>query len=72
MSADVWLRRDIANALTAADQAMRETMTATAAEGAAYARGYRAALSVVALFFGIAPGQVLAEPTRAALADRAD
>jgi hypothetical protein len=58
MSCDVWLKRDIANALTAAYQAQRETMTATA-PNPQYAAGYRAALSTVALFFGIAPGLVI-------------
>lgn len=60
MSADVWLKRDIANALAAAYQAQRETMTATA-PNPQYAAGYRAALTVVALAFGIEPGMVILE-----------
>jgi len=58
MAVDVWLKRDIANALTAAYQAAHETMTATT-PNAQYAAGYRAALTTVALFFGIAPGAVI-------------
>lgn len=64
MSADVWLKRDIANALLAAYQAAEQTMIATA-PNAQYLAGYRSALSTVALFFGIAPGLVLPEPDRA-------
>ena len=63
MSADVWLKRDIANALLAAYQAARETANALGGTDpvreAAFAAGYRSALSTVALFFGISPRQVL-------------
>jgi len=63
MSADVWLKRDIANALTAAYQAARETSCgiggADPVRAASFHAGYRSALSTVALFFGIAPGLVI-------------
>jgi hypothetical protein len=63
MSVDVWLKRDIANALTAAYQAARETSCgvggADPARAASFHAGYRSALSTVALFFGIAPGLVI-------------
>jgi hypothetical protein len=63
MSADVWLKRDIANALLAAYQAARETSCAIGGVDpvrmASFHAGYRSALSTVALFFGIAPGLVI-------------
>lgn len=63
MSADVWLKRDIANALLAAYQAARETSCAIGGADpvrtASFHAGYRSALSTVALFFGIAPGLVI-------------
>ncbi len=65
MSADVWLKRDIANALMAAYQAARETSCAIGGADpvrtASFHAGYRSALSTVALFFGIAPGLVIPE-----------
>jgi hypothetical protein len=65
MSADVWLKRDIANALLAAYQAARETSCAIGGVDpvrmASFHAGYRSALSTVALFFGIAPGLVIPE-----------
>ncbi len=66
MSADVWLKRDIANALLATYQSMRETAVVVGGGGdpartAAFHAGYRAAISTVALFFGIEPGMVLPE-----------
>jgi hypothetical protein len=65
MSADVWLKRDIANALLAAYQAARETAYGIGGgdpvREASFHAGYRSALSTVALFFGIAPGLVLPE-----------
>jgi hypothetical protein len=63
MSADVWLKRDIANALLAAYQAACETSCALGGTDpirtASFHAGYRSALSTVALFFGIAPGLVI-------------
>ena len=65
MAADVWLRRDIANALMAAYQAAQETTIAVGGADpmrtAAYHAGYRSAISTLALFFGISPALVLPE-----------
>lgn len=66
MSAEIWLKKDIANALLAAYQSMRETSNAVGSADpvrtAAFYAGCRTALSTVALIFGIAPGLVLPEP----------
>ena len=65
MAADVWFRRDIANALMAAYQAAQETSVAVGGQDtvrtAAYHAGYRSAISTLALFFGISPALVLPE-----------
>jgi len=65
MSADVWFKRDIANALLATYQAARETSNALGgtdkARMAVYNAGYRSALSTMALFFGISPSLVIPE-----------
>ena len=65
MAADIWLKRDIANALLAAYQSAQETSYAIGGgdpgRAAAFMAGHRAALSTVALFFGIAPGLVMPE-----------
>lgn len=65
MSADVWFKRDIANALLATYQAARETSYAIGgndtARTASYHAGYRSAISTMALFFGISPALVLPE-----------
>jgi len=72
MSADVWFKRDIANALLAAYQAARETSYAIGGDDTvrmvSFHAGYRSAISTVALFFGISPELVLpddAVPVRA-------
>ena len=60
ISADIWFKRDVANALQATAQAGLEI----AAQGdghSQYLVGYRAAISTLALFFGIAPALVLPE-----------
>ena len=57
---DVWVKRDIANALSAALQAAQATACALGADpkrSREYQAGYVAALNVVATFFGIAPFQ---------------
>ena len=65
MSAEIYLKKDIANALLASVQAARETASALGCSDrsrlAAYEAGYKAAISTVALFFGISPGLVLPE-----------
>ena len=63
MSADVWFKRDIANALLATYQAARETSYAIGGDltvrMASFHAGYRSAISTMALFFGISPALVL-------------
>ena len=57
---DVWVKRDIANALAAALQAAQLTACALGAapkRSQEYQAGYVAALNVVATFFGVAPFQ---------------
>jgi hypothetical protein len=65
MSADVWFKRDIANALLATYQAARETSYAIGnndtVRTASFHAGYRSAISTMALFFGISPALVLPE-----------
>lgn len=60
---DVWVKRDIANALMATYQAARETSFAVGsrdgARAALFHAGYRSAISTMALFFGISPALVL-------------
>lgn len=60
---DVWVKRDIANALMATYQAARETSFAVGSRdgtrAAIFHAGYRSAISTMALFFGIAPALVL-------------
>ncbi|GEM_PF-7080057 len=60
---DVWVKRDIANALMATYQAARETSFAVGsrdgARAAMFHAGYRSAISTMALFFGISPALVL-------------
>ncbi len=67
MSADVYFKRDIANALLATYQSARETAYAIGSDDAArvavYHAGYRSAISTLALFFGISPAMVLPEET---------
>jgi hypothetical protein len=64
MAAGVWVTRDIANALLAAVQSERETRIALGGDPmreAMFRAGHRAAISTIALFFGLAPGLVLPE-----------
>lgn len=62
MSADVWFKRDIANALLATYQSVQETNAAIGnGDSAKFIAGYRSAISTMALFFGISPGQVIPE-----------
>jgi hypothetical protein len=65
MSADVWFKRDIANALLATYQSARETSYAIGSDDTArvavFHAGYRSAISTLALFFGISPAMVLPE-----------
>lgn len=54
--ADMWLKRDIANALNAAYQNAGATVIALADDrerAALYLAGYRAALATLATFFGV-------------------
>jgi hypothetical protein len=60
--ANLYQTRDIAHALLASYQAAQQTMIATT-PNPQYLAGYRAALATVALFFGIAPGLVLPDPS---------
>jgi hypothetical protein len=61
MGLDIFFSEDIRNALMAADEASSSTARACAAGGGdqvtlrAYLEGYRAALSTVALAFGLSP-----------------
>ena len=68
MSADVWFKRDIANALSATYQAARATTYAVGssdtARTAVFHAGYRSAISTMALFFGISPALVLPDDPR--------
>jgi len=57
MSADVFFVRDIGHALTATVHAGREA--ARSGASVEYQRGYIAAIQTMALFFGIAPDQVV-------------
>lgn len=63
MSADIWFKRDLANALLATHQAMAETSCVVggrdATREAAFHAGCRLAISTMALFFGISPAAVL-------------
>jgi len=62
MSANVWLKRDIAAALTAAWQSQQEAALNLGGDGQRamhYLAGFRAALVCVALFFQLSPGAVL-------------
>ena len=63
MSADVYFKKDIANALLATYQSARETTCAIGSDDTAqiamFHAGYRAAISTLALFFGISPAAVL-------------
>jgi hypothetical protein len=65
MSADVYFKKDIANALLAAYQATRETSVALGCDDSVrltfFHAGYRSAISTLALFFGISPALVLPE-----------
>lgn len=76
MSADVWFKRDIANALLAAYQAARETSCVTgdadSVQTICFHAGYRSAISTVALFFGISPAFVLPEEGEAHHITRGD
>lgn len=54
---DIWNKRDVANALTACAVAGQET--AAMSNNVEYLRGHTAALRVLALTFGIAPGAIL-------------
>ena len=68
MSADLWFKRDIANALLASYQAARVTSCAVGgnddARTAVFHAGYRSAISTMALFFGIAPAVVIPDDPR--------
>jgi uncharacterized protein GlcG (DUF336 family) len=61
MSLDIFFLEDIRNALQAADEASSSTARVCAAVGGdtatlrAYLEGYRAALTTVALAFGLSP-----------------
>jgi hypothetical protein len=61
MGLDIWFREDVRNALLAADEASSSTARVCAAAGGdqvtlrAYLEGYRAALTTMALAFGLSP-----------------
>lgn len=63
MSADVWFKRDIANALLATYQSAKETSCVIGSSDkqriAVFHAGYRSAISTMALFFGISPALVI-------------
>lgn len=65
MSADVWFKRDIANALLATYQSAQEAVnvigTTDTQRIAVFQAGYRSAISTLALFFGISPALVIPE-----------
>ena len=65
MSADVWFKRDIANALLATWQACDDTAvsvgSADSQRAAAFRAGLRTGIATMALYFGISPGPVLPE-----------
>ncbi len=61
---DVWLKRDIANALNAAYQNAKQTADALSIDreqARMFALGYRTALVTIALFFGIEPNRTTKE-----------
>jgi len=64
MGLDIFFSDDIRNALLAADEASSSTARVCAAVGGdqvtlrAYLEGYRAALTTVALVFGLAPSVI--------------
>jgi hypothetical protein len=76
MGLDIWFREDIRNAILAADEASSSTARVCAAGGGdqvtlrAYLEGYRAALTTVALAFGLSP-DIIAGPQRDVLEVRA-
>jgi len=57
MSADVWMKQDITNALLACSMAGQEV--ANMSHNVEYLRGYTAALKMLCAMFGISPGAVL-------------
>ena len=59
MSAVVWGKDDIANILLSNVQATANAMAATGTLNRAYVVGFRAAISCIALSFGITPALVL-------------
>jgi hypothetical protein len=67
MALDIYFSEDIRNALLAADEASTSTARACAAVDGdqvtlrAYMEGYRAALSTVALAFGLMPSVIVAQ-----------
>jgi hypothetical protein len=67
MGLDIWFKEDIRNALLAADEASSSTARVCAFVGGdpvtlrAYLEGYRAALTTVALAFGLPPA-IIASP----------
>jgi hypothetical protein len=64
MGLDIFFAEDIRNALMAADEASSSTARVCAAVGGnqvtlrAYLEGYRAALTTVALAFGLSPAMI--------------
>jgi len=63
MGLDIWFSEDIRNALLAADEASSST-AAYCPDGPtlrAYLEGYRAALTTVALAFGLAPSVIIGQ-----------
>jgi len=68
MGLDIWFKEDIANALIAADEAASATAAALSEVTndperlRTYREGYRAALTTLALAFGISPLAVMTAP----------
>ncbi|MFB0545298.1 MAG: hypothetical protein ACETWB_00160 [Anaerolineae bacterium] len=68
MGLDIWFKEDIANALIAADEASSATAAALSevtndpGRLRAYREGYRAALTTLALAFGISPLALMTAP----------
>ena len=66
MAADVWFKRDIANALTACAVAGQEA--AGMCGNVEYLRGHTAAVRMLALTFGISPQAVIPDQDAARVA----
>lgn len=73
MSSDVWFKRDVTNALLATSHAGHE-ISIMNDNTSQFLRGYRSAISTMALFFGISPALVMPEEsmTMRAIAEKVE